>query len=265
MFLNDYVYINNKKISYYESGFGKTTIVFLSGFGTPFAMADMYELATLLQAKCRCVIIDRFGYGNSDVVDTDRNLINISNEIKQIFKALDINPKNVILVGHSIASFYAMYINKELKLKGLVLIDSQKITNFKLFLTKFVYNIYFSLSKTFVKKLFDGSTDKMFERSIPSKLKVDGKQMQREKIPNESIKSELKCFCDELKYFENNLQENSLSKAILVCRNETVKYNESIKNKFKEAKILNVGKAEHYIHYSHFYLITKEILSFFKI
>lgn len=265
MFLNDYVSINGKKISYYEGGFGKTTIVFLSGFGTPLAMADMYELATILSVKCRCIIIDRYGYGKSDVVDTDRNLANIFDEIKQIFKALDIDPKNTILLGHSIASFYSMYINKSLKLKGLVLIDSQEITSFKLFLTKFVYNIYFGLSKTFIKKLFDDSTDKMFERNIPSKLKVEGKSIQRNKIPNESIKSELKCFCKELKKFERTLDKDSLDKALLVCRNQTVGYNNSIKDRFKEAKILNVGKAEHYIHYSHFYIITKEILNYFKI
>lgn len=265
MFLNDYVYIDGKKISYYESGFGKTTIVFLSGFGTPFAMADMYELSTILQTKCRCIIIDRFGYGNSDIVDNSRDLDNIESEMSYVFKALDIKPQNTILVGHSVAAFYAMHINKKLKLKGLVLIDLQKITKFKLALTKIAYNTYFVLSNTYIKKLFDSSTDKMFERSIPNKLKIDGKEIQRNKIPNICIKNELKSICNELYSFEDNIKQSDLSKALLVCRNETLNYNKMIASKFKETKVLNVGKSEHYIHYTYFFEIAKEIFDYFKI
>ena len=228
-------------------------------------MADMYELSTILQTKCRCVIIDRFGYGNSDIVDTKRNLDTIEKEINYIFKSLDINPKNTILVGHSVASFYAMHINKRLKLKGLVLIDLQKITKLKLFITKIVYNIYFGLSNTFVKKIFDSSTDKMFERSIPNKLKIDGKDIQRNKIPNICIKNELKSICQELYNFEENIHEKALSKSLLVCRSETVNYNNMIVSKFKEAKVLNIGKSEHYIHYDFFFEITKEIFNYFEI
>ena len=265
MFLKDYLNINGNRLNYYESGYGKTTIVFLSGFGTPFAIADMYELATLLQVKCRCVIIDRFGYGNSDIVNTERNLENICKEIKQVFKLLNIDPKKTILLGHSSANFYSMYINKDLKLKGLILIDLEKLTNVKLLFTKFIYSIYFLLTKTFMKKIFDNCVNKMFERSIPNEYKLEGKSIQKNKIPNKCIKDEMKWYCNELKNFENRIEKDSLSKALLVCRKNTFKYNVNIKDRFKEVKILNVGKAEHYIHYSHFYMIVKETLRYFEI
>ena len=266
MFVKNKININGKYMSYYEAGYGEKTVVFLSGFGTPLGIADMYEMASKLSLSLRVIVLDRFGYGDSDIINNTRNIHNITEEIKYVFNILNIKSENTLIVAHSASCFYALALNKEVPLLGTVLIDMQEESKFKLKITELLYNIYFLLSKTKFKKLFDKSVSKMFYRNIPDEIKYEAIYVQKNKIPNEDIKNELKNIVKELDSFNkylNSVKEGTFDTSILICRNSTLKYNESIQNKFKNSYILNVGESEHYIHYIYYDLIVDKILQIF--
>lgn len=266
MFFKNKININGKYMSYYESGYGEKTVVFLSGFGTPLGIADMYELASRLALKFRVIVLDRFGYGDSDIVNNTRNISNITEEIKYVFNILNIKSENTLIVAHSASCFYALDLNKKIPLLGTILIDMQVESKFKLKITELAYNIYFLLSKTQFKKIFDKNVSKMFDRNIPDEIKHEAIYVQKNKIPNKDVKNELKNIVLDLDNFKKELnceEERTFDTTILVCRNTTLKYNETIKNKFKKSYILNVGDSEHYIHYTYYDLIVDKILEIF--
>ena len=84
----------------------------------------------------RCIIIERFGYGESSIVNLKRDLEQISLEIEVVLKNLKIND-NVIKIGHSLGSFISLEFAKRYKnyVKVLLLIDSYPI--------KYSYEKYF--------------------------------------------------------------------------------------------------------------------------
>lgn len=89
----------------------KQPIVLLPGFGTGSPVLDFNELATDLSKQYYVVTIEPFGYGLSDVVSTKRDLETISNELHTAIQEL--NLKNYILMGHSIAGLYTLdYLNR---------------------------------------------------------------------------------------------------------------------------------------------------------
>ena len=81
--LGQLIDINGNNISIYVDGSGSKTLVFLSGSGTCSPILDFKSLYSLLSDEYRIVVVEKFGYGYSDVVDEDRNIQTILSEIKQ--------------------------------------------------------------------------------------------------------------------------------------------------------------------------------------
>lgn len=55
---------------------------FLSGSGTCSPILDFKSLYSLLSDDYRIVVVEKFGYGYSDVVDEDRNIQTILSETR---------------------------------------------------------------------------------------------------------------------------------------------------------------------------------------
>lgn len=72
--LGQLIDINGNNISIYVEGSGSKTLVFLSGSGTCSPILDFKSLYSLLSDEYRIVVVEKFGYGYSDVVDEDRNI-----------------------------------------------------------------------------------------------------------------------------------------------------------------------------------------------
>lgn len=262
-----FININGNNMSYFESGTGNTTIIFSSGFSTPLTLADMYEIFERLSISARCICLDRFGYGFSDVIISDRSVYDITDEIILFCKKLNINTEDVIYVGHSISTFYGLYLNSKVKLKGLVLIDNEKIGKVELYLTRICYSMYYLLKNTFLKKFFNKSAVKtLFKgRNIPDEVREEGIFVLKERLPNENMKDELITFTKNLNDILYSYDKTIFAKTLLVCRDSTFKHNENLKKYFKDVKVLNVGKSEHFIQYYHYDKIAKCIKEMFSI
>ena len=71
--LGQMVEVDGHKMCIYEEGEGEHTLLFLSGSGTASPILDFKSLYSLLNDDYRIVVIEKFGYGFSDVVDTERS------------------------------------------------------------------------------------------------------------------------------------------------------------------------------------------------
>lgn len=103
-----FVNVNNKKMSCYVKGSSNTTIVLLSGFGTPSPIANFMPLTEELSKNYKVVVLEYFGYGFSDSTNETRSNENFVSEIKSALKELKIDPPYV-LMPHSFSGIYSMY------------------------------------------------------------------------------------------------------------------------------------------------------------
>ena len=90
---------------------GGQPLVLLSGLGT---IAPALDFAPLIRelVDYDVIVVERFGYGYSDMSARDRTVENTSTELHKALSSLDIG-KPYVLAGHSIAGFYTLdYANR---------------------------------------------------------------------------------------------------------------------------------------------------------
>ena len=76
----------------YSEGNGERTIVFLSGAGTSAPMLDFKPLWLKLSQKYRIAVVEKAGYGWSDVADVSREIDVILEESRKALHLGDIQP-----------------------------------------------------------------------------------------------------------------------------------------------------------------------------
>lgn len=103
-----YVEVNGHKIHVFCTGQGKNTFVFLSGAGTSYPTLDFKPLWSLLANEHRLVVVERAGYGWSDITSTSNDLDITLDETRQALKLSNIKDP-YILVPHSISGLEAIY------------------------------------------------------------------------------------------------------------------------------------------------------------
>lgn len=105
------VTVKGKKMNVCIEGTGEQTIVLLPGFGTASPILDFKGLTDELKSDYRVVVVEPFGYGLSDVIDEERTIEAMNEELHMCLQQLDIN--QYLLGGHSIAGVYGLrYINQ---------------------------------------------------------------------------------------------------------------------------------------------------------
>ena len=106
--LGQLIDINGNNMSIYMEGSGSKTLVFLSGAGTCSPILDFKSLYSLLSDDYRIVVVEKFGYGYSDVVDEDRNIQTILSETRLALNKAGIEGPYV-LCPHSMSGIEALY------------------------------------------------------------------------------------------------------------------------------------------------------------
>ena len=110
--LGQLVDINGNNMSIYVEGSGSRTLVFLSGGGTCSPILDFKSLYSLLRDDYRIVVVEKFGYGYSDIVDEDRNIQTILSETRLALNKAGIDGPYV-LCPHSMSGIEALYWAQE--------------------------------------------------------------------------------------------------------------------------------------------------------
>jgi len=102
------VEIDRHNMSVYVEGAGNATLVFLSGGGTCSPILDFKSLYSLLSGQYQIAVVEKFGYGFSDVVDKDRDIDLILEDTRAALAAAGLNAPYV-LCPHSLSGLEALY------------------------------------------------------------------------------------------------------------------------------------------------------------
>ena len=106
--LGELVEVNGHNMSVYTEGSGDKTLVFMSGSGTCSPILDFKSLYSLLISEYKIVVVEKFGYGFSDVVDESRDIDTMLSETRMALKKADAEGPYV-LCQHSMSGLEALY------------------------------------------------------------------------------------------------------------------------------------------------------------
>lgn len=106
--LGELVEVNGHNMSVYIDGDGDKTLVFMSGGGTCSPILDFKSLYSLLSNEYKIAVVEKFGYGFSDVVNEDRDIDTILNETRMALNKAGIEGPYV-LCPHSLSGLEALY------------------------------------------------------------------------------------------------------------------------------------------------------------
>lgn len=106
--LGELVEVNGHNMSVYIDGDGDKTLVFMSGGGTCSPILDFKSLYSLLSNEYKIAVVEKFGYGFSDVADEDRDIDTILNETRIALNKAGIEGPYV-LCPHSLSGLEALY------------------------------------------------------------------------------------------------------------------------------------------------------------
>lgn len=106
--LGQLVEVNGNRMSVYVEGAGPKTLVFMSGGGTCSPILDFKSLYSLLSDEYQIAVVEKFGYGFSDVVDETRDIDTILNETRAALEKGGIEGP-YILCPHSMSGIEALY------------------------------------------------------------------------------------------------------------------------------------------------------------
>lgn len=105
--LGQIVKVDNHNMSIYTEGKGENTLVFLSGAGTASPILDFKSLYSLLSDDYQIVVIEKFGYGFSDIVDDERSFDTILRQDREVLSKAGITGP-YILCPHSMSGLEAI-------------------------------------------------------------------------------------------------------------------------------------------------------------
>lgn len=106
--LGELVEVNGYNMSVYTEGSGDKTLVFMSGGGTCSPILDFKSLYSLLSNEYKIAVVEKFGYGFSDVVDENRDVDTILSETRIALDKAGIESPYV-LCPHSMSGLEALY------------------------------------------------------------------------------------------------------------------------------------------------------------
>lgn len=106
--LGQIVEVDGHNMSVYTEGKGDATLIFMSGGGTCSPILDFKSLYSLLNDKYKIAVVEKFGYGFSDIVDKSRDLDSILEDTRAALTAAGLTAPYV-LCPHSMSGLEALY------------------------------------------------------------------------------------------------------------------------------------------------------------
>ena len=106
--LGQIVEVDGHDMSVYIEGNGDTTLVFMSGAGTCSPILDFKSLYSLLSDEYKIAVVEKFGYGFSDIVDKNRDIDSMLEDTRAALTAAGLDAPYV-LCPHSMSGLEALY------------------------------------------------------------------------------------------------------------------------------------------------------------
>ena len=143
------VKVNGHRLNVYLSGNPNSdfTLVFMSGAGTCSPTLDFKTLYSLFEKDYQIAVVEKDGYGFSDISDTSRDIDTILFETRESLTQAGVTNHKYILFPHSMSGIEALYWANKYpeEIKGIVGLDpsvpaayqNTKINTFLLSAAKF--------------------------------------------------------------------------------------------------------------------------------
>lgn len=130
------VEVNGHKMNVYTEGQGEITLVFMSGGGTCSPVLDFKSLYSILSKKYRIAVVEKAGYGFSEISNTARDINTVLLETREALTKVGISGKYV-LCPHSMSGIEAlywkqMYPNEVTAIVGLDMAVPQSYEHYKI-------------------------------------------------------------------------------------------------------------------------------------
>jgi len=268
------------KMHIYTGGQGGTTIVFNAGWGTVNPYVDFYPLYDKIEDSSRFAVIDRFGYGYSDMTERKRDITNIVDEIHELLRVSGEHPP-YILVGHSLGSLETIHFAQKYpdEVKGIVLLDGGSpeyyskqppMTAVSLF-QRFL--IQSGVARTLYH--FDGFAESLSSERNELKLLPD-KLKELDRIST-LLKANNRNITDEMRQSQRNAIEVLKGKKPLdipitvmtagsngKASSDWMESQKALTSWAVQSKQVIVEDSEHYIHHYHPEQVAEEILDLVK-
>lgn len=102
--------LGNYSVHVYSEGEANAapTLVFMSGSATVAPVYDFKALYSLLSDDYRIAVVEKAGYGYSDIVEIDRDVATMVEEVRNALNGAGIN-KPYVLLPHSMSGLEAIY------------------------------------------------------------------------------------------------------------------------------------------------------------
>ncbi|MEH7239356.1 alpha/beta fold hydrolase [Bacillus sp. JJ1562] len=130
------VEFQNKKINVYNEGIGENTFVFMSGSGIAAPVYEMKGLYSKFSKDNKIAVVERAGYGYSDVFDDNRDIDTILEQTRNAIIQSGNKPP-YILVPHSLSGIEAIYWAQKYpnEVKAIIALDiglPEQYVNYKM-------------------------------------------------------------------------------------------------------------------------------------
>ncbi|KMK76725.1 hydrolase [Alkalihalobacillus pseudalcaliphilus] len=106
--IGDFVEVNGHNMHVYTEGTGEKTLVFMSGGGTSSPVLDFKTLYTMLSDQYKIVVVEKAGYGFSEITDSNRDIDTILSETREALIKSEVEGP-YILFPHSMSGIEALY------------------------------------------------------------------------------------------------------------------------------------------------------------
>lgn len=106
--IGDMVEVNGHQMHIYKEGKGEETFVFMAGGGTSSPVLDFKSLYSLLSDQYEIAVVEKAGYGFSEITETKRDIATILSETREALMKAGLEAP-YILVPHSMSGIEALY------------------------------------------------------------------------------------------------------------------------------------------------------------
>lgn len=266
----NYLEKNDNGMTYYEFGSGDTLCILLSGWGTPYALADMYHLSTQLASDFRAIVIDRRGYSGFNEHITERSFNNVCMEIADIIER-EADGKKVVIIGHSLGGAYGLYLAQHYThlIESVICLD---MIPYMRHFTTLIYGLnnlpaypLIFMRKVKLLPMINGSTVEKALRldSLPSEIKSQAIQRSYHALYNKNVMNELKHMSAFIKGLKESKTVNDVP-ILIIASEKTLKVSKASLNRFMElfsrVTLYDVGKSSHYVHHDKLEMVHQQIL-----
>lgn len=262
------VEVDGHKMCVYSEGEGEHTLLFLSGSGTPAPILDFKNLYSLLNDDFRIVVIEKYGYGFSDIVDTERSFTTILRQDREALKKAGIDGP-FILCPHSMSGLEAImwaqdYPDEVEAIAGLDNVLPRTYDNYDIEGTlKFEKYVSFARDAGILRFYYSDSF-------LPDGLSQDEKDLYRaiasRNTCNVDIVNEGRAITDAVKIIDSKSKPD-IPMIMFISDGSEVNGSDWTGNHYKyaedltNAKVIELG-CGHYVHYFEPEKIASEIRTF---